>query len=57
MLPPGTTQIPGIYSYLLKALAWEGINVVEVVSTLNEFTIVLEEGMIDDAFSIIKRLF
>ena len=57
MLPPGTAQIPGIYSQLLKSLAWEGINVVEVVSTLNELTIVLEEERIDAAFSIIKRLF
>jgi hypothetical protein len=33
------------------------LNVVEVVSTLNEFTIVLEERVIDAAFAIIKRLF
>jgi hypothetical protein len=57
MLPPGTALIPGVYSYILKALAWEGLNVVEVVSTLNEFTIVLEERVIDAAFALIKRLF
>ena len=57
MLPPGTALIPGIYSYILKALAWEGLNVVEVVSTLNELTVVLEEKLIDAAFTIIKRLF
>ena len=57
LLPVGTALIPGVYSYFLKALAWEGINVVEVVSTLNEFTIVLEDKVIDHAFSIIKRLF
>jgi hypothetical protein len=57
MLPKGTALIPGVYSYILKALAWEGINVVEVVSTLNEFTIVLEDRKIDSAFGVIKRLF
>jgi hypothetical protein len=57
MLPKGTALIPGVYSYILKALVWEGINVVEVVSTLNEFTIVLEDKKIDSAFSVIKRLF
>jgi hypothetical protein len=57
LLPQGTSLIPGVYSYILKALAWEGINVVEVVSTLNEFTIVLEDRNIDSSFSIIKRLF
>jgi hypothetical protein len=57
MLPKGTALIPGVYSYILKALAWEGINVVEVVSTLNEFTIILEDRTIDSAFAVIKRLF
>ena len=57
MLPEGTALIPGVYSFILKALAWEGLNVVEVVSTLNEFTIILEDKAIDAAFSIIKRLF
>jgi hypothetical protein len=57
MLPKGTALIPGVYSYILKALAWEGINVVEVVSTLNEFTIILEDKKIDSAFGVIKRLF
>lgn len=57
MLPKGTALIPGVYSYILKALAWEGINVVEVVSTLNEFTIIIEDRKIDSAFAVIKRLF
>jgi len=56
-LPEGSTRIPGIYSFILKALAWEGINLVEVVSTCNEFTIILESANSDRAFSILKRLF
>ncbi|HOI45042.1 MAG TPA: aspartate kinase [Candidatus Aminicenantes bacterium] len=57
MLPKNTAQTPGVYSHVLKALAMEGINVIEVVSTLNEFTIILEDKDIDSSFSIIKRLF
>lgn len=57
ILPKGAAFVPGVYSYLLKALAREGINVVEVVSTLNEFTIILEDRNIDAAFSILKKLF
>ncbi len=57
LLPHGTAIVPGVYSYVLKALAWEGINVVEVVSTLNELTIVLEDKSVDRAFAVIKRLF
>lgn len=57
LLPQNTAMIPGVYSYILKALAWEGISIVEVVSTLNELSIVLEDTDIERAFSIIKRLF
>lgn len=57
LLPAGTAAIPGVYHYILKTLAWEGVNIVEVVSTLNEFTIVLGDRDIDRAFSLIKRLF
>lgn len=57
LLPPGTAAVPGVYHYILKTLAWEGVNIVEVVSTLNEFTIVLGDRDIDRAFSLIKRLF
>lgn len=56
-LPKGTEFIPGAYNFILKSLAWEGINVMEVVSTLNEFTIVLEDKEIELAFSNLKRLF
>jgi hypothetical protein len=57
LLPTGTALVPGVYSYILKPLAWAGINVVEVVSTLNEFTIVLEDKNFEQAIAIIKRLF
>ncbi len=56
-LPEGSALIPGIYSFILKALAWEGINLIEVVSTFNEFTIILESKNTDRAFSILKRIF
>ncbi len=56
-LPEGSALIPGVYSFILKTLAWEGINLIEVVSTFNEFTMILEDKKIDLAFSILKRLF
>lgn len=57
LLPPGTALIPGAYDFILKSLAWENINIVEVVSTFNEFTMILKSIESDRAFSIIKRLF
>lgn len=57
LLPPTTALIPGAYNFILKSLAWESINIIEVVSTFNEFTMILKSIESDRAFSIIKRLF
>jgi len=56
-LPKGTEFIPGAYSFILRSLAWDGINIIEVVSTLNELTIVLQDKKIELAFSNLKHLF
>ncbi len=55
-LAEDTALVPGVYSFILKALFLRGINVMEVVSTLNEFTIILEEGSADLAFSTLTAL-
>ncbi|EKE13737.1 MAG: hypothetical protein ACD_12C00848G0006 [uncultured bacterium] len=48
---------PGVYYFILKPLAWEGINIVEVVSTSHEITLILEAKNVDRAFTILKNLF
>jgi aspartokinase len=55
-LPKGNSTIVGLYYQIFKRLAWENITLYEVVSTTNEFTIVVEDHLVDKAFSIIKRL-
>ncbi len=55
-LPNVNTEIYGVYYYILKHLAWEGINIVEVVSTSNEFTVVVKSDDIDRAFRILMQL-
>jgi len=55
-LPKGNSKIVGLYYQIFKRLAWENITLYEVVSTTNEFTIVVEDHLIDKAFSVIKRL-
>lgn len=45
--------IPGIYYYIFKKLAWDNINVCEVISTTNEFTIIVGDKEINKAFSIL----
>lgn len=55
-LPKENISIPGVYYFIFQRLAWEGINVSEVISTANEFTIVLPEESVDLAFKVIKDL-
>jgi hypothetical protein len=55
-LPLINTEIYGIYYYILKHLAWEGINIVEIMSTSNEFTVVVRQNDVDKAFKILMQL-
>lgn len=55
-LPPINSEISGVYYYLLKKLAWEGINLAEVISTTNEFTIVVDTKIVSKAFSVLMDL-
>lgn len=54
-LSPQTVHTPGAYYSLLKQLAWYNINMVEVVSTLTEFTIILKKDQVDLSFSILLK--
>jgi hypothetical protein len=56
MLPEDNVKLPGLYYYVFKRIAWEGISILEVISTTNEMTIVLKDKDVDKAFSILKRM-
>ena len=55
-LPKENIIVPGIYYYIFQRLAWEGIIINEVISTSNEFTILVSEEQVDVAFKVIKDL-
>jgi len=55
-LPDENTEISGFYYFILKNLAWEGVNIMEVISTTNEFTIVVRDVDVQKAFSILLSL-
>lgn len=55
-LPSANVKVIGLYYHILKKLAWAKINIVEVISTTNEFTIIVEEKDIGNAFNVIKDL-
>jgi hypothetical protein len=56
ILPEENQMIYGIYYYILKDLAWFGINLAEVISTSNEFTLIVDNKDLDQTFSILMKL-
>ncbi len=55
-LPAENVSVPGIYYFIFQRLAWEGIVLYEVISTTNEFTILVNDSQVDVAFKTIKDL-
>ncbi|OQD43977.1 hypothetical protein [Croceivirga radicis] len=55
-LPAENVSVPGIYYFIFQRLAWEGIVLYEVISTTNEFTILVNDDQVDVAFKTIKDL-
>lgn len=54
-LPQDTVDNPGAYYSLLKLFALEGINMVEMVSTFSEVSLIFRTVDIDRAFSILTK--
>jgi len=55
-LPEENAQVFGVYYHILKKLAYEGINILEIISTTHEFTVIVNDADVDAAFSVLKRL-
>ena len=55
-LPSENADVSGIYYFILKKIAWEGINILDIISTFHEFTIIVNDESVDKAFSILKNL-
>ena len=54
-LPEENAICPGVYYYIFKELAWDNINISEVISTTNEFTVVVSDDDIHRAFTILME--
>ncbi|WP_251620728.1 aspartate kinase [Odoribacter lunatus] len=55
-LPKGNSLQPGFYYTIMKELSWEGINLTEVISSTNEFTVVVDNSLIDKTFVVLKNI-
>ncbi len=55
-LPPANIDTFGVYYIILKKLAWKGINLVEVLSTSHEITLIVSDRDVQETFAIILGL-
>jgi len=55
-LPEENISTSGLYYFIFQRLAWEGVVIKEVISTTNEFTILVSDEQIDIAFRVVKDL-
>lgn len=55
-LPENNTEVEGVYYYILKKLAWKSITIEEVISTTNEFTMVVKSDLVSQAFEVLINL-
>lgn len=55
-LPKNSSQTVGLYFYIFKLLAYEGIPVFEMISTSNYFALFLEEEYVNQAFLLMNEI-
>lgn len=55
-IPVEAVETPGFFYVVTKALNWENINIVEIVSTLTELTFIIKEDDTARAFETLKQL-
>ncbi len=55
-LPEDNSKVIGLYFYIFKLLAYEGIPVFEVISTSNYFTLFLEKEHVNKAFLLMNEI-
>ncbi|RKN02099.1 hypothetical protein D7036_16810 [Aquimarina sp. BL5] len=55
-LPDDSARSIGLYFYIFKLLAYEGIPVFEIISTSNYFTLFLEKEYVNDALLLMNEI-
>ena len=55
-LPKNSSKTVGLYFYIFKLLAYEGIPVFEMISTSNYFALFLEKDYINQAFLLLNEI-
>lgn len=56
VLPTENLNTPGVYYYIFRQIAQRGLNIFEVISTANEFTILVAHHEVEQAFALLNQL-
>lgn len=56
MLPTTNLDTYGVYYAILKRIAWQGINIIEVLSTSHEITLIVSKAEVDQVFTLVMDM-
>lgn len=56
-LPQEAVTTPGIFYFFIKSLAWENVNILDILSTRTELTLIFKPQDMSSAFAILQSLF
>jgi len=54
-IPREAIDVPGVYYVILKKLAWDGVNIIDIMSSFTELTIFVDSKNVNSAFISIKQ--
>ena len=54
-LPKNAPEMPGIFYLITRALTWENITIIEIVSTYTETTMILKNKDVSRAYEILQK--
>jgi len=55
-IPATSIETPGMFYVVTRAMAWENINIVDIVSTYTELTFIINDTNTGKAISVLKEL-
>lgn len=55
-LPKNATSTPGFYYIITRSLAWNNLNMLDIVSTFDELTVIVKDEDATRTFDVLRRL-
>ena len=56
ILPSEAIEMPGMYYLITQSLFWNNINIIDIISTFNELTVITKEEDATETFDILRKL-